>query len=54
VLASPYWWRIALLLVALNVVTTTGEFILSSAATASKAALTRALAGHPGLIRARS
>jgi ATP:ADP antiporter, AAA family len=50
VLASPYLRRIALLLVALNVVNTTGEFILSSVATAeAKAALARALVVAPGL-----
>jgi ATP:ADP antiporter, AAA family len=50
VLASPYLRRIALLLVALNVVNTTGEFILSSGVTAeAKAALAVALTVTPGL-----
>jgi AAA family ATP:ADP antiporter len=53
VLRSPYLRRIALLLVALNLVNTTGEFILSSAVTTqAQQALGHALAHSPGLDRA--
>jgi ATP:ADP antiporter, AAA family len=52
VAANPYLRRIALLLVALNLVNTTGEFILSSGVTAdAQRALSLALTTAPGLDR---
>jgi AAA family ATP:ADP antiporter len=53
VLQNRYLMLIALLLVALNLVNTTGEFILSAGVTAEgERAFSAALAGQPGLQRA--
>jgi AAA family ATP:ADP antiporter len=52
VVHSPYLMRIALLLVLLNLVNTTGEFILGAGVTAeAKRAFAAAVAGSPGLPR---